>query len=329
AVLGVEAECRIAQGLGKAHYDLGWHVTGTAGVCGAAIAAGRALKLDPRQMACAIGIAATQSSGFREMFGSMCKSLHAGTAARNGLVAAMMAKAGFTSSEMVLEAPRGMIRVMSPQPAFERVLDGIGRRWETMANTYKPYACGLVIHPVIDACRTIRSEQGLAPQSIESVNLEVHPLVLELTGKTRPTNALEAKFSVFHAVAATLLDGASRPSHFTDAFARDSGVVALRDRVTARVRDELRKDEAHVVVTLKNGSRREAHTTHALGSLERPMTDDDLSGKFRELAAEHLSSPTTELVLEMCWKIAAAPAVSPLFDRLLVPQGAAAAESGH
>lgn len=302
AVMGIEAECRIALGLGKPHYDMGWHVTGTAGVCGAAVAAGRALGLDTRRMAWAIGIAATQAAGLREMFGSMCKSLHAGKAAQNGLSAALMAQAGFTSSEQALEAPRGMARVMSSEPAVDRILDGLGTTWETAANTFKPYACGLVIHPVIDACRVLAG-QGVDPTQIAQVDLQVHPLVVELTGKPRPADPLEAKFSVFHCAAATLLDGNSRLSHFSEASVADPRVTALRDKVHAQVRPDIRKDEARVILVLQDGQRREAHVAHALGSLERPMTDDDLTAKFRELAEGVLSRERTDAALRQCWSV--------------------------
>lgn len=317
AVLGIEAECRIALGLGKAHYDAGWHVTGTAGVCGAAVAAGRALGLDVRGMAWALGIAATQAAGLREMFGSMCKSLHAGRAAQNGLSAALMAQADFTSSEQSLEAPRGMTRVMSSRPDPERILRDLGSVWETSANAFKPYACGLVIHPVIDACRDIAG-QGTDADAIDEVMLHVHPLVTELTGKPTPTTGLEAKFSVFHCAASTLIDGTSRHTHFSLANVTDPRIAALREQVRVQVHDDMRPDEARVVVKLRDGSQREAYVAHALGSLQRPMSEDDLSEKFRALAAESLPSERIETVLRQCWTIDEVADVASLGDSLAV-----------
>ncbi len=113
-VLGVETECRIGLSVFPEHYNVGWHITGTAGVFGAAAAAGKLLGLDERQMTWALGIAATQSAGLREMFGSMCKSLHPGRAAHNGLTAALLAQQNFTSSERAIEAPRGFAHVYPP-----------------------------------------------------------------------------------------------------------------------------------------------------------------------------------------------------------------------
>src|SRR5215471_13482644 len=125
-ILGVEAECRIGNAVYPAHYDIGWHITGTAGVFGAAAAAGKLLDLDEQQMTWALGIAGTQSSGFREMFGTMCKSFHPGRAAQNGLLSAFLAQQGFTSSDRVLEAPRGFAHVMSAGRDLNKITADLG-----------------------------------------------------------------------------------------------------------------------------------------------------------------------------------------------------------
>src|SRR5918996_2305421 len=125
-VLGVEAEERIGISVFPEHYDVGWHITGTAGVFGAAAAMGKLLKLNEQQMCWALGIAATQSSGLREMFGSMCKSFHPGSAAQNGLTAALLASKGFTSSERAIEAPRGWAHVLSTKFDAAVITEGLG-----------------------------------------------------------------------------------------------------------------------------------------------------------------------------------------------------------
>src|SRR5262245_4744206 len=182
-VLGVDIECRIGRAVFPAHYQAGWHITGTAGVFGAAAAAGLLLRLSEQQMTWALGIAATQASGLREMFGTMCKSLHPGRAAQNGLAAAFLARAGFTSSERAIEAPAGFAHVLSGDRDLALAVDALGERFELMSNTYKPFACGLVVHPVIDGCLALRAEHGLQAAEIEHIDLMVNPLVVELTGK--------------------------------------------------------------------------------------------------------------------------------------------------
>src|SRR2546422_8940555 len=117
------------------------------------------------------------------MFGTMCKSLHPGRAAQNGLGAALLAAKNFTSSERGIEAPRGFAYVLSPQRNFAAITEGLGKSFEIALNTYKPFACGIVLHPVIDGCIQLRDKHKLQAEQIESIRLKVHPLVLELTGK--------------------------------------------------------------------------------------------------------------------------------------------------
>ena len=145
-IVGVEVECRIGNAVYPHHYDRGWHITGTAGVFGAAAAVGKAIGLDAQRMRWALGLAGTQSSGFREMFGTMTKSFHPGRAAQNGMMSALLAEAGFDSSERVLEASRGFAHVMSAKQDWDEILSGLGARWEAGLNSYKPFACGILIY---------------------------------------------------------------------------------------------------------------------------------------------------------------------------------------
>lgn len=151
-----------------------------------AAAVGRAMELNEEQIAWSLGIAATQAGGLREMFGTMCKSLHPGRAAQSGLSAALLASSGFDSSRRAIEAPRGFAHVLSPECDFAAMTNQLGERWEIMSNSFKPYACGVVIHPIIDGCIALHQRHQFDPESIEQVCLHVHPLVLELTGKTDP-----------------------------------------------------------------------------------------------------------------------------------------------
>ena len=258
-------------------------------------------------MAWALGIAATQSAGLQEMFGTMCKSLHPGRAAQGGLTAALLAAQGFTSSEQAIEAPRGFARVLSTKFDPEVITAGLGERFELLSNMYKPYACGLVVHAAIDGCIEIRREHGLAPDAIEAVELTVSPLVLKLTGKTSPQSGLEGKFSVYHAVAAALVHGAAGEEQFSDACVRDPRVVALRDRVSAREDSAIGRTEARVTIRTRDGRTFGRHVEHALGTLARPMSDADLEAKFRGLAREVLPPAQIEETIHLCWKITALP----------------------
>jgi len=306
-VIGVEVECRVGLAVVPEHYDIGWHITGTVGVLGAAAAAGKILQLNEQQMSWALGIAATQASGLREMFGSMCKCLHPGRAAQNGLHAAILAANNFTSSERSLEAPRGFGHVLSTKFDPAPIIAPWGKSFELSRNMYKPFACGLVVHGAIDGCIQLRGENQLHPDMIDRVDLKVGAIVLELTGKAEPRTGLEGKFSVFHAAAAALCHGSAGESQFSDECVNDPQVVALRRRVHATIDDALKWAQAHVTITLKNGQKLERLVDHPLGSLERPMSDQDLVVKFNDLTQSTLTMEQRRRLIDLCWSLESLP----------------------
>jgi 2-methylcitrate dehydratase PrpD len=306
-ILGVEVECRIGNAVYPNHYDVGWHITGTTGVFGAAAAAGRLLGLSEQQMTWALGIAATQSSGLREMFGTMCKPFHPGNAARNGLLAAFLAQRDFTSSNSGIEAKRGFAHVLSTKFDPNEITSSLGETWEISLNTYKPFACGIVIHPIIDACIQLRNEHGLKARDIERIEASVHPLVLELTGKKTPQTGLEGKFSVYHSAAAAIIYGAAGEAEYGDEVVRDAQVIALRDRVEATVDPSMREDQTRVTVRLADGRSLHKRIEHTIGSLDRPMSDADLETKFRALTKGILSASETDRLIRLCWDVGKLP----------------------
>jgi 2-methylcitrate dehydratase PrpD len=302
-VAGVEVECRIGNAVYPDHYDRGWHITGTAGVFGAAAAAGKLLGLDEQRMTWALGIAATQSSGLREMFGTMCKSFHPGRAAQNGAMAAFLARAGFDSSERAIEAPRGFANVLSTKQDYSEIVDGLGSRWEAGLNSYKPFACGIVIHPTIDGCLQLRERLGERVNAIARVELRTHPLVLELTAKKTPKTGLEGKFSVYHAAATALLRGDGSPSAFTDEMVRDEAIMRLRDRVSAEADRQVHEDAVSIRLTMEDGERIELNVPHAIGSVERPLTDDMITEKFARQSAPVIGEAKTRQVIAEAWAL--------------------------
>ncbi len=311
-VLGVEVECRIGNAVYPAHYDRGWHITGTAGVFGSAAACGKALGLSEQQMVWALGVAATQPVGLREMFGSMTKSFHPGRAAQNGLTAALLASKNFTSTEVGLEGKSGWANVLSTTRDFAEITDNLGKSHEIALNTYKPFACGIVIHPAIDACIQLRNQHKLQAADIERIDLGVHPLVLELTGKKTPQTGLESKFSVYFAAALAIVRGAAGMRDFSDENARDPVIVGLRDRVTATVDPAVQEHQVKARVTLKDGRVLSHDVEHVVGSLERPMSDADLEAKFLSLSDGVLPEAQARRLMDLCWKVESLPNVAAL-----------------
>ncbi|MBI3517657.1 MAG: MmgE/PrpD family protein, partial [Proteobacteria bacterium] len=267
---------------------------------GAAAAAGKLLGLDHKRMVWALGIAATQSAGLRESFGSMCKSLHSGRAAQNGLSAALLARQSFTAAEQGIEGKRGFAHVTSTTQNFAAITDGLGASFELMRNTYKPFACGLVVHPTIDACLRLRAAHKLSESQIERVDVAVHPIVLELTAKRTPRTGLEGKFSVFHSAAIALIDGDAQEAQYSDARVIDPTVAGLTARVHASAAPTLGKEAATVTITLRDGRTVETHVPHAVGSLEHPMTDAQMDAKVRGLAVEVIGAARTDALIRLC-----------------------------
>jgi 2-methylcitrate dehydratase PrpD len=316
-VLGIDVACRMGNLVYPQHYDRGWHITGSTGTLGAAAACARLLSLSAQQTQMALGIAASQPIGLREQFGTMTKPFHPGGAARAGLMAALMAHHGFTASPRALEAPRGWAQVVSTKYDWSEARDELGQRFEISFNAYKPFACGIVIHPSIDACAQLR-EQGVTPDHVQKIELRVHSLVLELTGKKEPQDGLQSKFSVYHGCAAGLIFGRAGEEEFSDAIVRREDVVALRRKVVAVVDDSIREESVVATATLTDGRVITVNVEHAIGSLERPMTDAHLESKFHDLSDPILGRAQVDQILATCWKLGEAPNLRSLLG-LLTP----------
>jgi 2-methylcitrate dehydratase PrpD len=302
-ILGIEAECRVGNAISPEHYDAGWHITATCGIFGAAAACAKLLGLDTQKTIWAFGLAANTAAGTTSAHGSMTKSWNMANAARNGLMAALLAAKGFTSTEQGLEGDRGFARMYARRCDLDEIVRGLGDTWELAQNAYKPYPCGIVAHPVIDACLALRDEPGAAPDAVERIELRVHPLVRMLMGNAAPLTGLEAKLSVHHCAAAALIHGAVGVREFTDACVNDPAVVALRARVTLVDDPAMPKAAAGVTVRLRNGSTLEKYLPHATGSLERPMSDEALGLKFRSLAEWGWPQCDTRAFIELAWSL--------------------------
>jgi 2-methylcitrate dehydratase PrpD len=302
-VLGIDVSCRVGNMMYPEHYDRGWHITGSTGTLGAAAACARMMGLNVEQTMMALGIAASQPVGLREQFGTMTKPLHPGAAARAGLMSALMAREGFTASTRALEAPRGFAQVLSTKQDWNEITHELGQRFEISFNTYKPFACGIVIHPSIDACISLRNEFGLKASDIASIELKAHSLVLELTGKKTPQTGLEGKFSVYHASAAGIIFGRAGEEEFSDAAVRNPELIALRNRITAVVDNAIDEAAVSIAITLNDGRVVKKHIEHAVGSLERPLSDQALNEKFGHLCQPVIGDTQTEKLSEASWNI--------------------------
>lgn len=317
---GVETGCRVALALGKAHYDVGWHVTGTAGTVAAAAACARLLELDEHQTHNALSIAATEAAGQRVQFGAMTKSLHAGNAAANGTLAALFAEKGYTASREGFEGSRGLLNVTSTAPSPKELSEGLTVRWEIFRIGIKPYSCGVVTHPGIDAVRELARATNAPAEDVERLELAVHPLVMELTNKREPRTGLEGKFSIAFASAITWLEGTARQLQFIDENVNRPDVKELRDRVWLVEDDTIGQTEAKATVCLRGGETRSEHVYHATGTPENPISDDNLREKFAELVEPELGKDLTRQVVGHVERLGKEDSLKPLLDALFRQQ---------
>jgi 2-methylcitrate dehydratase PrpD len=295
-VVGLEVTSRVAVLAGRQPKH-GWHLTGTCGAFGAAAAAGRLLHLDTERMVHAIGIASTMASGLRGHRGTMTKALNPANAAGNGVVAAVAAGRDMTASPRIMEDPELGFFVAHGGPFDPAVAVDLGTRYRMLDWDPKPYPCGVVIHPAVDAVLDLYA-RGVRARDVAAVELRVNPLALTITGNRQPQDGLQAKFSVFHAAATALLTGSLLPRHFEDAWARDDRVVDLRSRVSGHAVEGLPRDEATVVCRMRDGSTLDA-TAKARGTRRRRMTGSEVQQKFCLLAEPLLGAERTKEVTDM------------------------------
>lgn len=292
---GCEVQLRVGLAMSPSHYDAGWHITGTAGVIGAAAAAGLLLGLDEPALASALGIAASSTVGQREGFGTMTKALHAGKAAGNGLLAVLLARDGFTGPHDALEAPRGYFQVLAKESDDKIVMRGLGETWHLLDNAVKPYPCGIVAHPVIDAGRALR-DRGTDPRRVRRLAVHCNPLVPDLMGKKDPADGLQARFSAVHGLAVGLLDDSVGLGSYTDERVRQKDVIDLRSRTELLPTPSCARDAVSVTAELDDGSSVTVDIEHARGSIDRPLTSDEVRAKADALLTPVLSGRGADVV---------------------------------
>lgn len=299
---GVEIEGRIGAMMGAGHYARGWHATGTIGTLGAAAAVANLLGFDAERTATALGIAGTQAAGLKAMFGTMCKPLHAGKAAQNGLFAAALAERGFTSRPNVLDCAQGFAATQADGIDIDAALAGIGARWHTPDVLFKYHAACYGVHAPVEAAIKLRNHRAFDPAAVERIDVEVYRACKGMCDIPDPTTGLEAKFSLAHNVALALTGQADGSLELYDdtRVAGDTAVAGLRGRVGLAFSDTSGPFRAEVVVRQKDGVvLRETH------DVEIPERDLDrqwakLERKFGALATPVIGEEQTARVVELC-----------------------------
>jgi 2-methylcitrate dehydratase PrpD len=282
---GHDVAARLGVAAGKEHYLRGWHATGTIGAFAAAAAAGRAIELDEEAMARAFGLAATQAAGLKTSFGTMAKPLHAGRAAANGVLAALLAEQGFTAGAAGVEGHQGFAATQAPGFDPGRVAAEIGERAGIEGVLYKQHACCGGTHGAIDALRRLLAEHPVQPGDVERVEVLVSDQMFDICCIPEPRVGIEGKFSLRHVAALVLAGRSTGPSGFTDEAVADPELLDLRGRVEIRSSGAPTGLETTAVLVLRSGEALQLDSRP-----RRAATDDELDGEWEALAAK-----TTEL----------------------------------
>lgn len=319
-IAGFEIEARLGRLMNPRHYQRGWHCTSTLGAIGAAAAASRLFGLDASATAHALAIAASEASGLKENFGTMVKPLHAGLAARSGVLAALLARGGLTASARAFDGAQGFLRAMdSERTDLGRETADLGTRWEILDTgiTVKLYPSCAGTHPPIDALLDLRAREGLTPDAVDFVEIDVDRVTPTVLIYDRPTTPLEAKFSLPFCAAAAIADGRVGIDTFDDARLRDPALAALLARVTMCVDETLGRDgppltQARVRVRLHDGRTLVQEANGARGYADRPASGAELAAKFTACATRVLPGDRARQALEVLQRFETLPDIRAL-----------------
>lgn len=321
---GFEVECKVAEAINPDHYNLGFHSSGTLGTFGSAVAAAKLLGFDGPAMARAIGLAASMAAGIRVNFGTMGKPFHVGRSSENGVVAALLVKDGLTANEQALDGQWGYLAVAGRGGEPELVMQRFGDPLTIVSPgvSIKPYPCGVLTHPSMDAMAKLMRDHKVKPGDIERVTLFaanniLHPIRFSVAG-----TELEGKFCMAFLLSAMIIAGKAGKAEFTDAFVQRADVQAMQHRIATqfdpdidamghdRIRSRVEawtRDGRHLVQWADENYR---------GGPHNPMSDAELEGKFRDCAEGLLSETAIQRVFDFVWTLEDQQDVTGIFDLL-------------
>ncbi len=310
-VAGVEVECKIAEAINPDHYNLGFHTSGTIGTFGSAAAAARLLGLNAERTAQVLGGAASMAAGIRANFGTMGKPMHVGRSSENGVTSALLAREGFTFNEDALDGKWGYLSVAGRGGAPELVLGRFGDPFSLSEPgvSIKPYPCGVLTHPSMDAMKALMEENALTPGDIESVTLYASNNILHPIRFRIAQTELEGKFCMAFLLSAIILTGRAGKAEFTDAFVRSPECQAMQERVETRFDPDIAamghdKILSRIEVETKSGEIiRKFSDDRYRGGPQNPLSDEEVEGKFLDCVAGILSDNQARAVLDAIWSL--------------------------
>ncbi len=302
--LGVEIICRLSKSVSvaPAQVNMAWSQTGITVGIGTAVAVGKLLGLNAQQMRYAIGIAAAQASGIRSLHGTMCTSYMPAHAGQAGLRAALLAAKNFTGGDEALERRFGFLTTFCAQSDEDALVGKLGERFEILRNTYKPYPCGIVIHPMLDAVLQLKAE-GLTADQVARIDVKASPGGMALCNRRHPKDEFQAHVSLHHWIASALIKGTTGIEVLSLPFVQDPVTMTFQERIHATEDFSKSSDATELTVHLRGGGTRVCTIEHGIGSASNPMTNAQLEAKFRGQSDPKLGAARSTQLLAACWGI--------------------------
>ena len=326
---GFEVECKISEWMLPQHYLRGMHSSGTVGTFGAYATAAKLLGLEGDPLRSGFGIAASFAAGIRCNFGTMTKPLHVGRAAENGVTAALLAARGFTGDPDALDGPWGFFAVQGGGVSGEKIAQGFGKTWSVVEPgvSIKPYPCGVLTHPTLDAMVKLVCDHDVKPDDIETVQVYAGTNILNPIRYPIAANHLQAKFSLPAALAMIALARKAGKLEFSDAFVGSAAMQAMQRRITTELDPEIEKMgfdkmRSRIAIQLKDGRRIEGWADERYrGGPENPLTDADLEAKVRSCCDGVLDARRQSRLIETAWSVTQLRDAASLMEVLCYARG--------
>jgi len=250
------------------------------------------------------GLAATQASGLRLAFGTMTKPFHPGKSAFDGLLSALLAQKDFTCAPNMLEGPKGFAEALGDDDTnLNRMVKNLGKKYEILNNTFKPYAACLLTHPTIDGVFELKKRYNLKAREVDEISCEIARFCLDAAGQKEPKTGLAGKFSIYYCAALPLFEATVGEDMFTAEKVQSPQIAALQKKVKVRVNPSLKDTEARVTITSQDGGKYSVFIDKPKGDPRNPPTDSELENKFRSLAGNILPQRKIDALVEMIWNL--------------------------
>lgn len=321
---GFEVECKVAEAINPDHYNLGFHSSGTLGTFGSAVCAAKLLGFDAAQTARTIGLAASMAAGIRANFGTMGKPFHVGRSSENGVTAALLVREGFTANEEALDGQWGYLSVAGRGGEPELALGRFGNPFTIVSPgvSIKPYPCGVLTHPSMDAMGFVMRENGLGPDDIEKVTLHAANNILHPIRFRIANTELEGKFCMAFLLSAMIVAGKAGKAEFSNEFVRSKPVQEMQRRVETAFDPEIDamghdRIRSRLVVETADGRTIERWADENYrGGPHNPLSDGEVEGKFRDCAAGLLDDGAVQRVFDLVWALESQDNVTDVLDLL-------------